>query len=30
MVTHDAGLAQRYARRTVTLLDGTVVVGSNA
>jgi len=30
MVTHDAALAQRYARRTVTLLDGTVVVGSNA
>ncbi|OLC80366.1 MAG: macrolide ABC transporter ATP-binding protein [Acidobacteria bacterium 13_1_40CM_4_65_8] len=30
MVTHDAGLAQRYARRTVTLLDGTVVVESNA
>jgi len=25
MVTHDAGLAQRYAHRTVTLLDGTVV-----
>ena len=30
MVTHDAGLARRYARRTVTLLDGTVVVESNA
>ena len=25
MVTHDAGLAHRYAHRTVTLLDGAVV-----
>jgi putative ABC transport system ATP-binding protein len=30
MVTHDAALAQRYAHRTVTLLDGTVVSESNA
>ncbi len=29
MVTHDAGLAQRYAHRTVTLLDGTVVAESH-
>jgi putative ABC transport system ATP-binding protein len=25
MVTHDAGLASRYAHRTVTLLDGAIV-----
>jgi len=25
MVTHDAGLAHRYAHRTVTLLDGALV-----
>jgi putative ABC transport system ATP-binding protein len=30
MVTHDAGLAQRYARRTVTLFDGTVVAEPHA
>jgi len=30
MVTHDAALAQRYAHRTVTLLDGMVVSESNA
>jgi putative ABC transport system ATP-binding protein len=29
MVTHDAGLAERYAHRTVTLLDGTVVAESH-
>ena len=30
MVTHDVGLAQRYAHRTVTLLDGTIVAESHA
>ena len=25
LVTHDASLAERYARRTITLLDGTIV-----
>jgi len=30
MVTHDAALAQRYAHRTVTLLDGTVVAESSS
>jgi ABC-type lipoprotein export system ATPase subunit len=25
MVTHDASLAQAYANRTVTLLDGMIV-----
>jgi len=25
MVTHDASLAQQYAHRTVTLMDGAVV-----
>jgi putative ABC transport system ATP-binding protein len=30
MVTHDASLASRYAHRTITLLDGTVVNGSAA
>jgi len=30
LVTHDARLAQKYARRTVTLLDGAVVSESRA
>jgi putative ABC transport system ATP-binding protein len=30
MVTHDAALAQTYAQRTVTLLDGTVVSESRS
>jgi len=30
MVTHDVGLARRYAHRTVTLLDGTVVAEPHA
>ncbi len=30
MVTHDASLASRYAHRTITLLDGTVVNESAA
>jgi putative ABC transport system ATP-binding protein len=25
MVTHDPALAQKYAHRTITLMDGTVV-----
>ena len=25
LVTHDAGLAEQYAHRIVTLLDGTIV-----
>jgi len=25
LVTHDAALAERYARRTITLLDGMIV-----
>jgi len=30
MVTHDASLAERYAHRTLTMLDGTIVAESRA
>ena len=29
MVTHDPGLAERYAHRTITMLDGAVIGGSD-
>jgi putative ABC transport system ATP-binding protein len=30
LVTHDASLAAQYARRTITLMDGTVMTESNS
>ena len=30
MVTHDAGLAARYAHRTITMLDGQIVSEAQA
>jgi ABC-type lipoprotein export system ATPase subunit len=30
MVTHDPGLAERYAHRTITMLDGAVVGDTTA
>ena len=30
LVTHDAALAQKYAHRTVTLLDGTIVADARS